>query len=232
MIVNRMKNKLHKLKDPQMEFPFNGIGVKPQYEVKIFGTKENNLQFSVLEDGSRSQLYSMTAFVKDDHLYLGYYGDNHCWYPDGKLKGVSHFSKGRQHGKQISWYADGTLRRIWNWHYGEFHGRWMEWYENGVTSFQGHYRYGKKHGKWWEWYENGRMKVSGDFLDGYALDLTVWKPDGILCPESGVSAGFGYWLSYEENGDLKDRAEISNGEIVYELPDEEEDFEEEEESEG
>ena len=228
MMVNRMKNKLHKLKDPQMEFPFNGIGVKPQYEVKIFGTKENNLQFSVLEDGSRSQLYSMTAFVKDDHLYLGYYGDNHCWYPDGKLKGVSHFSKGRQHGEQLSWYADGTLRRIWNWHYGEFHGRWMEWYENGVTSFQGHYRHGKKHGKWWEWYENGRMKVSGDFLDGYALDLTVWKPDGTLCSESGVSAGFGCWLSYEGNGDLKDRTEISNGEIVYDL--EEEDEEEESES--
>lgn len=228
MMVNRMKNKLHKLKDPQMEFPFNGIGVKTQYEVKIFGTKENNLQFSVLEDGSRSQLYSMTAFVKDDHLYLGYYGDNHCWYPDGKLKGVSHFSKGRQHGEQLSWYADGTLRRIWNWHYGEFHGRWMEWYENGVTSFQGHYRHGKKHGKWWEWYENGRMKVSGDFLDGYALDLTVWKPDGTLCSESGVSAGFGCWLSYEGNGDLKDRTEISNGEIVYDL--EEEDEEEESES--
>ena len=227
MMVNRMKNKLHKLKDPQMYFPFNGIGVKPQYEVKIFGTKENNLQFSVLEDGSLSQLYSMTAFVKDDHLYLGHYGDNHCWYPDGKLKGVSHFSKGRQHGKQITWYPDGTLRRSWYWHYGEFHGRWMEWYENGVTSFQGHYRYGKKHGKWWEWYENGRMKVAGDFLDGYALDLTVWKPDGTLCPESGVSAGFGYWLSYEENGDLKDHAEISNGEIVYDY--EEEDFEDEEE---
>jgi antitoxin component YwqK of YwqJK toxin-antitoxin module len=180
-MFNRLKKKLHKLKDPQMEFPFNGIGVKPQFEVKIFGTKQNNLQFSVLEDGSRSQLYSMTSFVKDDQLYLGYYGDNHCWYPDGKLKGVCHFSKGRQHGKQITWYPDGTLRRSWYWHYGEFHGRWMEWYENGVTSFQGHYRYGKKHGKWWEWYENGRMKVAGDFLDGYALDLTVWKPDGTLC---------------------------------------------------
>jgi antitoxin component YwqK of YwqJK toxin-antitoxin module len=226
-MFNRLKKKLHKLKDPQLELPFNGIGVKPQFEVKIFGTKQNNLQFSVLEDGSRSQLYSMTAFVKDDHLYLGYYGDNHCWYPDGKLKGVSHFSKGRQHGKQITWYPDGTLRRSWYWHYGEFHGRWMEWYENGVTSFQGHYRYGKKHGKWWEWYENGRMKVAGDFLDGYALDLTVWKPDGTLCPESGVSAGFGYWLSYEENGDLKDHAEISNGEIVYDY--EEEDFGDEEE---
>ena len=149
-MFNRLKKKLHKLKDPQLELPFNGIGVKPQFEVKIFGTKQNNLQFSVLEDGSRSQLYSMTAFVKDDHLYLGYYGDNHCWYPDGKLKGVSHFSKGRQHGKQITWYPDGTLRRSWYWHYGEFHGRWMEWYENGVTSFQGHYRHGKKHGKWWE----------------------------------------------------------------------------------
>ena len=229
-MFNRLKKKLHKLKDPQLELPFNGIGVKPQFEVKIFGTKQNNLQFSVLEDGSRSQLYSMTAFVKDDHLYLGYYGDNHCWYPDGKLKGVSHFSKGRQHGKQITWYPDGTLRRSWYWHYGEFHGRWMEWYENGVTSFQGHYRYGKKHGKWWEWYENGRMKVAGDFLDGYALDLTVWKPDGTLCPESGVSVGFGYWLSYEENGDLKDHAEISNGEIVYDY--EEEDFEDEEESES
>ena len=229
-MFNRLKKKLHKLKDPQLELPFNGIGVKPQFEVKIFGTKQNNLQFSVLEDGSRSQLYSMTAFVKDDHLYLGYYGDNHCWYPDGKLKGVSHFSKGRQHGKQITWYPDGTLRRSWYWHYGEFHGRWMEWYENGVTSFQGHYRFGKKHGKWWQWYENGRMAVAGDFLDGYALDLTVWKPDGTLCPESGVTAGFGYWLSYEENGELKDRTEISNGEIVYDLPDEDEDVDDESDS--
>ena len=101
----------------------------------------------------------------------------------------------------------------------------MEWYENGVTSFQGHYRHGKKHGKWWQWYENGRMKVSGEFLDGYALDLTVWKPDGTLCPESGVSAGFGCWLSYEGNGDLKDQAEISNGEIVYDYDGE--DFEDE-----
>jgi hypothetical protein len=66
------------------------------------------------------------------------------------------------------------------------------------------------------------MKVAGDFLDGYTLDLTVWKPDGTLCSESGVSAGFGYWLSYEENGELKDRTEISNGEIVYDLPDEDE----------
>jgi hypothetical protein len=71
------------------------------------------------------------------------------------------------------------------------------------------------------------MAVKAEFLDGYALDLTVWKPDGELCPESGVSAGFGCWLSYEENGDLKDHAEISNGEIVYELPDEDEGEEEE-----
>ena len=64
------------------------------------------------------------------------------------------------------------------------------------------------------------MSVAGDFLDGYALDLTVWKPDGTLCPESGVSGGYGSWLRYEDNGELKDRSEISNGEIVYELPDE------------
>ena len=80
-MVNRMKNKLHKLKDSQMYFPFNGIGVKPQYEVKVFGTKENNLQFFVNEDGSRSQMYSMTAFVKDDHLFLGHYGDYYSWHP-------------------------------------------------------------------------------------------------------------------------------------------------------
>ena len=228
-MVNRLKKKLHKLKDPQLEFPFNGIGVKPQYEVKIFGTNQNNLQFYVNEDGSRSQLYSMTSFVKDDQLYLGHYGDNHCWYPDGKMKGVTRFSKGKQHGEQVSWYADGSIRKSWNWHYGEFHGRWMEWYENGVTSFQGHYRHGKKHGKWWEWYENGRMAVKAEFLDGYTLDLTVWKPDGTLCPESGVSAGFGYWLHYDSYGNETRRCEISNGELVYDL---EEDFDEEEESES
>jgi hypothetical protein len=74
------------------------------------------------------------------------------------------------------------------------------------------------------------MSTAGDFLDGYALDLTVWKPDGTLCPESGVTAGFGYWLSYEENGELKDRTEISNGEIVYDLPDEDVDVDDESDS--
>ena len=45
---------------------------------------------------------------------------------------------------------------------------------------------------------------------------------------SRASAGFGYWLSYEDNGDLKSRSEISNGEIVYELPDNFKDIEDEE----
>jgi hypothetical protein len=40
--------------------------------------------------------------------------------------------------------------------------------------------------------KNGRMKTAGDFLDGYALDLTVWKPDGTLCPESGRECGL--WI--------------------------------------
>jgi hypothetical protein len=229
MMVNRMKNKLHKLKDPQMEFPFNGIGVKPQYEVKIFGTKENNLLFYVDDQGSRSQAHSRGAVLIDGELRFPHYGDYYCWFPNGEIKGLVRTSKGKQHGEQISWYADGSFKKIGNWHYGDFHGRWTEWYENGVTSFQGHYRYGKKHGKWWEWYKNGRMKVAGDFLDGYALDLTVWKPDGSLCPESGVSAGFGYWLSYDSDGNETRRSEIANGELVYDL-EEEEDEEEESES--
>ena len=227
MIKNRIKKSLHKTKFPQLEFPFNGIGVKPQFEFKIFGTKQNKLQFYVNEDGSRSRMYSMTAFVKDDHLFLGHYGDYYSWHPDGKLKGIVRTARGKQHGEQVSWYADGSLSKIWNWHYKKPHGRWMEWYENGVTSFQGHYRYGKKHGKWWQWYENGRMKVSGDFLDGYALDLTVWKPDGTLCRESGVSAGFGYWLSYDSDGNETRRSEIANGELVYDLEEDDEDEESE-----
>ena len=230
MIKNRIKKSLHKTKFPQMEFPFNGIGVKPQFEVKVFGTKENNLNFYFHEDGSRSKMYSMTAFVKDEQFFIGHYGDYYSWHPNGKLKGIVRTARGRQHGEQVSWYADGALSKIWNWHYREPHGRWMEWYENGVTSFQGHYRFGKKHGKWWQWYENGKMAVSAEFLDGYALDLTVWKPDGTLCPESGVSAGFGYWISYEDNVKIKDRAEISNGEIDYELPDDEGDGDDESDS--
>ena len=230
MIKNRIKKSLHKLKDPQLEFPCNGIGVKPHYEVKIFGTKQNNLLFYVEEDGSRSRIHSMTSFVKDDQLYIGHYGDYYSWHPNGELKGITRNAKGKQHGEQVSWDADGSLSKCWNWHYGEFHGRWMEWYENGVTSFQGHYQHGKKHGKWWQWYENGRMSVAGEFLDGYALDLTVWKPDGTLCPECGVSAGFGYWVHYDNEGLETCRSEISNGEIVYDY--EEEDFDEEEESES
>ena len=64
------------------------------------------------------------------------------------------------------------------------------------------------------------MAVSAEFLDDYTLDLTVWKPDGTLCPESGVSAGFGYWLTYNPDGSLKNRNTISNGEIDYDSDEE------------
>ena len=81
-MVNRLKKKLHKLKDPQLEFPFNGIGVKPQYGVKIFGTKENNLLFYVDDKGSRSQAYSRAAVLIDGELRFPHYGDYYCWYPN------------------------------------------------------------------------------------------------------------------------------------------------------
>ena len=219
-MLNRLKKKLHKLKNPQMEFPLNGIGAEPQFEIITFGPENNDLLFFQNEDGSRSQMFCSDGVVINGELYFPHSGDNFCWYPDGKVKGYLRRSMGQMHGKQISWYPDGNFKKIWNWHFGKFHGRWMEWYENGVTSFQGHYRYGKKHGKWWEWYENGKMAVSAEFLDGYTLDLTVWKPDGTLCPESGVSHGFGYWLTYNPDGSLKNRNTISNGEIDYEDHDE------------
>ena len=221
MTKNRINKSLHKLKFPQMLFPFVDPCAGPRLKVK--GTKDHHLVYYLNEDGSRTQMYESAQYFK--------HGTWRSWDKHGKLYQILPNEKGYQHGQQIHWYPDGSLRRIWHWHKGRMHGRWMEWYENGVTSFQGHYRHGKKHGKWWEWYENGRMKTAGDFLDGYALDLTVWKPDGTLCPESGVSAGFGYWLSYEDNGDLKSRSEISNGEIVYELPDNFKDIEDEEDDE-
>ena len=200
-----------------MLLPLDGAGATFSWQpnkvrIKVKGRSEHYPVFYFNQDGSRSHRHENSFYVM--------HGTLKSWHSNGAISSIVENKNGRQHGQQIHWYPDGSLKRIWNWHFGEFHGRWMEWYENGVTSFQGHYRHGKKHGKWWEWYENGRMKVAGDFLDGYALDLTVWKPDGTVCPESGVSAGFGYWLSYEENGDLKDRTEISNGDIVYEFPDE------------
>ena len=45
MIKNRIKKSLHKLKNPQMEFPVDDTETKPKYGVKIFGTKENNPGF-------------------------------------------------------------------------------------------------------------------------------------------------------------------------------------------
>mgnify|MGYP000098582709 FL=1 len=209
------------MKFPQMLFPFVGPCAGPRLQVK--GTRDHHLVFYLNKDGSRSQTYEDPLFFR--------HGGSKSWYSNGKMREILPNERGYQHGQQIQWYPDGSLKRIWHWHKGRMHGRWMEWYENGVTSFQGHYRHGKKHGKWWEWYENGRMSTAGDFLDGYALNLTVWKPDGTLCPESGVSAGFGYWLSYEDNGDLKSRSEISNGDIVYELPDEFKDLEDGDEDE-
>ena len=98
------------------------------------------------------------------------------------------------------------------------HGRWMEWFENGVT-FQGHYRKGKKHGEWWEWYENGRLAVEANFLNGFALDLKVWRPDGKVCEQSWVSSGYGQWIRYGLDGEIRGRHEISNGEIGFDEED-------------
>ena len=44
-MLNRLKKKLHKLKNPQMEFPLNGIGAEPQFEIITFGPENNDLLF-------------------------------------------------------------------------------------------------------------------------------------------------------------------------------------------
>ena len=218
MMFGRFGNKVHKSKFPQMHLPLDGAGAPTfswqpkKLKIKVKGTKHYPV-FYFNQDGSR--------YHRHENSFHVMHGTSKSWHPNGAISSIVENKNGRRHGQQIHWYPDGTLKRTWNWHYGEFHGRWMEWFENGVTSFQGHYRDGKKHGKWWEWYENGRMRVAGEFLDNYMLELRVWKPDGRICPDSGVSAGFGCWVHYNDEGEPVSRSEISNGEVLYDIEEEE-----------
>jgi antitoxin component YwqK of YwqJK toxin-antitoxin module len=209
-----LRKKFHKSKFPQLLLPFPDVPVKPNLRVK--GTKDNHLFFIFNEDWGRTQFYENSMFFK--------HGTMRSWDKHGKLLVVIPCDGGHQHGQQVHWYPDGSLKKIGNWDCGKMHGRWMEWFEDGVTSFQGHYRQGKKHGEWWEWYENGRLAVEANFLDGYALDLQVWKPNGEICEQSWVSSGYGQWMRYSPTGEIRDRSEISNGEIVYEEDDSEEEW--------
>ena len=214
MRFNRLRKKCHKSKFPQLLLPFPEASVRPNLRVK--GTKDNHLLFIFNEDGGSTQMWENSMFLR--------HGTIRSWDERGKLLQVIPFEWGHQHGRQVHWYSDGSLRRIWNWRYGKMHGRWMEWFENGVTSFQGHYRKGKKHGEWWEWYENGRLAVEANFLNGSALDLKVWRPDGKVCEQSWVSSGYGQWIRYGLDGEIRGRHEISNGEIGFDEEDSQEEW--------
>ena len=63
------------MKDPQMLLPLDGVGAfgkEPWLKVKVLGNKKNDLLFFLNEDGSRSQMYSANADLKDGELFCGH----------------------------------------------------------------------------------------------------------------------------------------------------------------
>ena len=102
MTKNRIKKSLHKLKFPQMLFPFVDPCASPRLQVK--GTRDHHLVFYLNKDGSRSQTYDNAKYFK--------HGDWLSWDKHGKLYQIIPNKEGYQHGQQIHCYPDGSFYKF------------------------------------------------------------------------------------------------------------------------
>lgn len=87
-------------------------------------------------------------------------------------------------------------------------------YDDGKIFYLAQYKDGKENGSWFQWYRNGKKMEETSFKDGKVLQILVWKPDGIKCPETNVVNGSGLTVSYDQGGKEYLRSSYMNGEWV------------------
>ena len=95
------------------------------------------------------------------------------WYPDGKLKQVAHYHKGKLHGEKKRWSTDTSYILIThlNYHLGKAHGEQKQWYRTGELFKKLNMNMGKEEGIQQAFRENGNLYANYEAKEGRTFGL-------------------------------------------------------------
>jgi len=155
------------------------------------------------------------------------------WHENGDKEGERTFENGELHGRRTEWnengqktmeasYNQGRLLSIKSWkpngetcpltRFENGYGLAVKWHDEKQKASEVKFQKGKEHGMGHSWYKNGNKRTSIKWELGLIEEVSVWKPDGSICPESKVVDGKGLVVKYKEDGLEEERTEIEEGE--------------------
>jgi antitoxin component YwqK of YwqJK toxin-antitoxin module len=177
------------------------------------GLVENNLEQSVWkkyrnEDGTLRQIIEM----KDGFEH----GKRENYWPNGRLKDVSYWDKGKQIGEGIMYYKNGNVKLKNVVKKGQVHGLMEKYYSDGTLKSTGNYWYGALKDSSKKYYENGILKnkiyISLDTITGISIGQEYrYYPSGKIEIKSDIKNDLpdGIMISYYENGEMEHWVEMT-----------------------
>ena len=100
--------------------------------------------------------HKISLWTLDDLPYSGYVVS---YYPDSSIKEKFGILHGKKQNKFIQWYPDGHLKNVTNYHRGKLHGEKKMWSADSphILIAQYNFNSGKAHGEQKKWYPDGKL---------------------------------------------------------------------------
>ncbi|MCM1042346.1 MAG: hypothetical protein NC396_07990 [Bacteroides sp.] len=141
------------------------------------------------------------------------------FYPDGKLRCIGQYYKGRKYGKWKYFYPDGRLEQEGEYRNDRQDGRWVWYFPNGEVRQEQEYYQGKLDGASVEYNDSLQVVAKGSYVEG--LEDGHWEYlNGNEFMEGSYSMGerHGLWRSYWTEKGRKKRLSFQ-GSYANGLPD-------------
>lgn len=97
------------------------------------------------------------------------------WYPDGQLKQVANYHKGKLHGEKKVWFSDANANHILiahlDYHLGKAHGEQKQWYSTGELYKKLNLNMGREEGVQQAFRKNGELYANYEAKNGRVFGL-------------------------------------------------------------
>ncbi len=100
--------------------------------------------------------HKISSWILNDKPYSGFAVS---YYPDNILKEKFGILDGKKQNKFTQWYPDGHVKNIANYHKGKLHGEKKMWSADSqhILIAQYNFVFGKAHGEQKKWYPDGKL---------------------------------------------------------------------------
>ena len=160
-------------------------------------------------------------------------GENREYYEEGDIKSIFYFKNNVVDGTSISYYQNGNIQEKNTYKNGEENGEGILYYENGNIKEKYFMKNDKLDGEATAYFEDGKIRNKSIFKDGVKLEEEVYKDNEIIkntfrnseiiqqdiysknkklvLRKNLLNDGKIEYISYYENGVIKEKAYFING---------------------